>query len=98
MYRGTTPTIRLTITGLKDIAVHKLYLTIKQFGSVIEKTIDDVTISDDVIACTLSQRETLSLKNDKAKIQVRLLSKSGVAYATNVIELPVKTILKDGEI
>lgn len=98
MYRGTTPTIKLTIQGLSDIDISKIYLTLKQFDTVIEKDIDGLHINDNVLSCTLSQEETLSLSEAKLELQVRILSKSGVAYATKKMAIQVSDILKEGVI
>ncbi len=99
MYRGTTPVISLTVTGLSDIELHSAYLTVKQRNVIIEKTLDDMTIADDKIEVTLSQKETLQFGAGlNAEIQLRCLSKSDVAYASEVLTVPVDRILKDGEI
>lgn len=98
MYRGTTPTIKLTIQGLSDIDISKIYLTLKQFDIVIEKDINSLKVDNNVLSCTLSQEETLSLSEAKVELQVRILSKSNVAYATKKMTLQVSDILKDGVI
>ena len=37
MRRGTTPTLQITVTGLPEIEIQNLYLTLEQQGVVIEK-------------------------------------------------------------
>lgn len=98
MYRGTTPTIVLTVKGLSEIEISKIYLTIKQYDKVIEKTLPDMQIDGDVISVTLTQKETLELDAKNINIQLRILSKSKTAYATKVLSMPVNDVLKDGEI
>lgn len=98
MYRGTTPTIVLTVKGLSEIEISKIYLTIKQHGNVIEKTLPDMQINGDVIQTTLTQQETLMLELGGVNMQLRLLSKSTTAYATKILTVPVNDILKEGEI
>ncbi len=98
MYRGTTPTIKLTIQGLSDIDISKIYLTLKQFDTVIEKDLDSLHINGNILSYTFSQEETLSLSEAKVELQVRILSKSGVAYATKKMALQVSDILKEGVI
>lgn len=61
MYRGTTPTMVLTIEGISEIDISKLYLSLRQFGNTIEKTLEDVELKGNVLYCTLTQEETLSL-------------------------------------
>lgn len=99
MRRGTTPTIKATIVGLQGIEIDEIFLTIKQLGIEIEKSGSDIAVDGDGISATLTQQETLSLAGgSSAAIQVRVLSKNGTAYATNIANLPVGTILKEGVI
>ena len=98
MYRGTTPTMVLTIDGISEIDINKLYLSLRQFGNTIEKTLEDVELKGNVLYCTLTQEETLSLFEGKVELQVRIKSKSNVAYATNKIQVDVQDILKEGVI
>lgn len=99
MRRGTTPTLQITVTGLSKIEIQNLYLTLEQQGVVIEKTEADVSIEGEVISAALTQEETLSLtaKMDVA-MQLRVLSKSGTACASNIVPVPVGEILEDGVI
>lgn len=99
MRRGTTPTLQITVTGLTDIEVQNLYLTLRQGQTTIEKTESGVTIDGEVISATLTQEETLSLvaKVDVA-LQLRVLSTNNTAYASNIITVPVEAILKEGVI
>lgn len=61
MYRGTTPTLtfRLPIdTG----SITVLSLAVAQAGQVkIEKALSDVQLDGNVVSCTLTEAETLSL-------------------------------------
>lgn len=98
MYRGTTPTIVLNIEGLSEINIDQLYLSLRQFGNTIEKTLEDVKLVGNVLYCTLTQEETLSLFEGKVELQIRIKSKSNVAYATNKIQVDVQDILKEGVI
>lgn len=99
MRRGTTPTLQITVTGLTDIEVQNLYLTLRQGQTTIEKTESGVTIDGEVISANLTQEETLSLvaKVDVA-LQLRVLSTNNTAYASNIVTVPVEAILKEGVI
>lgn len=99
MRRGTTPTLQITVTGLTDIEVQNLYLTLRQGQTTIEKTESGVTVDGEVISATLTQEETLSLtaKMDVA-MQLRVLSTNNTAYASNIVTVPVEAILKEGVI
>lgn len=101
MIRGTTPTLKFK-TPYSASLVSGGFITFSQRGSVvIDKPIDDesVTVSDNSVQVELTQKETLSLTTvDVCKIQVRLVLASGKRAASNVLEVPVGMILKDGEI
>ena len=98
MYRGTTPTLtfRLPIdTG----NITALSLAVAQAGQVkIEKALSDVQLDGNVVSCTLTEAETLSLTagpGTDAKIQLRV----GVGeqrMASQVFVVPVERILRDG--
>lgn len=100
MYRGTTPTLtfRLPIdTG----SITVLSIAVAQGRQVkIEKTLSDVHLDGNVISCTLTEDETLSLTagaSVEAKIQLRV----GVGeqrMASQIFTVPVERILRDGEL
>ena len=98
MYRGTTPTLtfRLPIdTG----SITVLSIAVAQGRDVkIEKTLSDVHLDGNVLSCTLTEDETLSLTagaSVEAKIQLRV----GVGeqrMASQIFTVPVERILRDG--
>ena len=100
MYRGTTPTLtfRLPIdTG----SITVLSVAVAQGRQVkIEKTLSDVHLDGNVISCTLTEDETMSLTagaSVEAKIQLRV----GVGeqrMASQIFTVPVERILRDGEL
>ena len=102
MYRGTTPAHTFTTeTDLSDAAV--IYITYKQNGqNVLEKTKADITFDSEqsayTMTVTLSQAETLAFDDSQVAIQIRARFDDGRAIASNVISVPVRQILKDGEI
>nr|DAF77979.1 MAG TPA: hypothetical protein [Caudoviricetes sp.] len=99
MRRGTTPTIKLIVDGLSKLELRTAVLTIKQRAVVIERTLDQMTIKTDSLAVTLTQKDTLALMPGiDAEVQLRCLTLSGTAYASDVLQLPVEKILKDGEL
>lgn len=107
MTRGTTPTHTFTLPDdLKTATLSAVYITYAQRGkTVLEKTLSDVTINDGVIICTLTQADTLKFEVldqhcgcDKVDVQVRLKTSDGVAMASDIMPVPIRDILKDGEI
>lgn len=99
MRRGTTPTnifnANIDLTGATAI-----YVTYQQYNkTVIEKTIDDVTIEGEVISVPLTQIETLNLiPGVPVRIQVRAVLQDGNRVTSNILSTNVETVLKEGEI
>ena len=107
MTRGTTPTHTFTLPdNLKTATISTLYITYAQHGTtVLEKTLDDVTNNNGVLTCTLTQADTLAFEVldqhcgcDKVDVQVRLKTSDGVVMASDIMPVPIRDILKDGEI
>ena len=98
MIRGTTPTLTFNLP-FETSLLKSAYITVKSQNVEIEKTIDDCELTENSIATTLSQEETLQLPKDyRVKVQLRVLTKDGKALATDVYIVELKTILKEGVI
>ena len=100
MYRGTTPTLtfRLPIdTG----SITVLSVAVAQGRQVkIEKTLSDVHLDGNVISCTLTEAETLSLTAG-ARVEAKIQLRVGVGeqrMASQIFTVPVERILRDGEL
>ena len=98
MFRGTTPKnifdVNLDCTGAELI-----YITYSQHGkTIVEKTIEDVTVAEGQITVNLSQEETLRFRAAPVDIQIRVKFPDGSATASNIINTTVEKILKDGVI
>ena len=107
MTRGTTPTHTFTLPDdLKTATLSALYITYAQRGeTVLEKTLNDVANNNGVLTCTLTQADTLAFevldqhcKHGTVDVQVRLKTSDGVAMASDIMPVPIRDILKDGEI
>lgn len=98
MRRGTTPTLTIT-TDIDLTEASNLYLTFKQGDRVcFEKTLNDVTITEDTVSVWLTQAETLVLKDGRmVSFQIRA-TLGDQKVASNVMTSPVGEILKGGEI
>ena len=100
MFRGTTPTLNFKFKyNLEELNIIALYYTFKQNDTVVfEKSLSDITITNNIISISLTQEETLKISADSiVKIQGRFLI-DNKAYATNVIQVKASDILKDGVI
>lgn len=98
MRRGTTPTITIS-TDISLVEASNFYLTFKQGDRVIfEKTLNDVTITEDSVSVWLSQAETLALKDGRmVSFQIRA-TLGDQKVASNIMTAKVEEILKGGEI
>lgn len=100
MTRGTTPTIVLKLkTELQMKEMKQIWVTLQNL--VYEKTFTKETLqilTDNSIAIQLSQEDTLKFVEGTIEVQVRILTMSDKAYATNIKTLSIKKILKEGVI
>ena len=98
MRRGTTPTITIT-TDIDLTPASNLFVTFKQDGcKVVEKTLDDVTVTAESVVVPLSQADTLVFDSTKqVKFQIRA-TLGDDKVASNVMSATVTEILKQGEI
>lgn len=99
MKRGTTPQLRF-ILPFNVEEVDTGFITIVQFGETIaEKSWAECTKEGTAVVATLTQEETLKLKeNFFLEIQVRVKTVGGLALASDIFKLPVDRILKEGVI
>lgn len=97
MYRFTTPTIPITISGLNFSDVQLFRIKIEQGQTYLLKIINASDPSVDqnkrTINLTLTQEETASFKIGTADIQVRVLFTSGEVQATKKAKVSVKEVL-----
>lgn len=101
MRRGTTPTLTFSTPYAAEL-IASGYITFKQRGAIIlDVPLSDnsVTIQDNAISIDLTQDQTLVMTTaDECKAQIRAVLESGKAVASNIVEIPVCAILKEGEI
>lgn len=86
MRQGTTPTIQITINDIDLNEMQNIYVVFEQNGYILKKESSDLDIEGNVISALLSQEETLNFKEGTCNIQLRMITKVGVAIAS-----PVKT-------
>lgn len=98
MTRGTTPTLEFSIPyAASDIK--NGYVTFAQHHRpVFEVGRDGMEIQDGKITVTLTQQQTLQLVPDDLMVQIRLLLEGDQAVASQLMELHVQDVLKDGVI
>lgn len=101
LIRGTTPTFEITVKTEIDLhQVSKIWIYISQQNKVkVNKELKDVTFDYEnrKMSITLTQDDTLGLKEGDAILQIRLLM-GDVAMATIGQQIEVLPIYKDGVI
>lgn len=99
MKRGTTPQLKF-ILPFEITEVQTGFITVVQFGETIaEKTWEECSKEGTAVVATLTQEETLKLKETYyAEIQVRVKTNAGLALASDIFRIPVDKILKEGAI
>lgn len=102
LIRGTTPTIIITVQTEIDLhQVAEVWIYISQQNKVrVDKQLEDVTFDYDhrKMSVTLTQNDTLALKEGEALFQIRLLLMDGTALATLASKVDVKPVYKPGVI
>lgn len=106
IYRGTTPSITLNITGvdLSDASVWPtVIVTVENGRSTFDVNRDKLTIATADAGCSvtfaLTQAQTLLMhKLQKTMVQLRAKDADGHAIATEIASVDVGDIVKDGEI
>lgn len=100
MIRGTTPTLTFNLPF--DVSNLKTaYVTIKSKDKTVkvEKSLAECTAVGKSIIATLTQADTLLFEGRKnVRVQLRVLTKSDEALASNIYTVPMGEILKDGVI
>lgn len=101
MYRGTTPTLCFTIMTNVDLGnVAEFWVTIRNLVGEVTFCAEDIVLDpqNKKAYVRMTQEQTLAFSSGKAKVQARFLTSQGVAYATEIGEIDVKEILRDGVI
>ena len=90
MRRYTTPTIELTVEG-HDLTASDVYVTMRQQGR--ELTIEDADVAldgeDTVITFALTQEQSATFREGRAKVEVNWVDADGFRNATAIEEMSV---------
>lgn len=103
MYRGTTPTIKWIVNNedLRFEDIENIWMTFKD-NAAHKKTVDisEINIDEEErsISYEFSQEETLNFHTGIIETQLRILLKSGQAFATPIKEFKMNRVLKGGVI
>lgn len=101
MIRGTTPTLCFKTPYDADM-VESGYITFTMRGDMaldVPLSNESVSVGDNVISLTLTQSQTLSFDPQATTlVQLRLVLADKSVVASNIVNVPVGKVLKDGEI
>lgn len=101
MYRGTTPVVIFRVKSELDLS------KMKQIWVTIQNAVNEITFNkselavnpeESTITLELSQEDTLSFCSGVVKTQIRFLDENDKAYASNIRNLEMGNILKEGVI
>lgn len=98
MRRGTTPTLKIHLMGIAPDELKNIYVTMKQRNIERTKTNNDIEIDGHVVSVSLSQEDTLDFSTGKIAVQIRATTHSGLAVASEIKNVTVSEILKEGVI
>lgn len=101
MRRGTTPTITIKVKGNLSVDLFKtVIVTLKQGDIQVDKTNSDIEFDaeNNVLNVFLTQEDTLVFRKGQVSIQVRVLTFSEEALASQIINKSIDDILYEGEI
>lgn len=100
MTRGTTPTLEIKLTGIEVAELESVYVTLRQYKTEVTKSTEDITIDEisNTLYVPLSQEDTLTLTRGYVYVQMRAVTKDGLAVASGIKMVPVEEILKGGVI
>ena len=101
MIRGTTPTLRFKIPYTEE-QIQLGYITFSRKGEVfLDVPFSDnrVLVENYAIYITFTQEDTLRFNSRTVySVQLRILLQDDIAVASNIITIPVDSILKNGVI
>lgn len=106
MYRGTTPNVVIQVHSDLDLeSMTQIWVTFKNksYEKTYDKSAIEVDAVNNTLSITMSQDDTLGFQTcgslmGKVEIQVRLLDDEGRAYASDIKEVNLLRILKEGVI
>lgn len=101
MIRGTTPVLEFTLPFDTSL-IAEMYITLTQNGTTtLEKTLSDCNCSGTSVSLTLTQEDTLGLRQQprsQGEMQIRVRTTAGEALASDIMSVHVGRILKEGVI
>lgn len=100
MRRGTTPTLEINIKGIDVAELENIYITLSQHKKEVTKSSEDITIdkTENTLYVTFSQEDTLTFSRGYVYVQMRAVTKDGMAVASSIAMKKMEEILEEGVI
>lgn len=100
MIRGTTPTLEIKLSGIDVAELERIYVTLSQYQKQVTKQTEDITVNEisNTLYIPLSQEDTLTLSRGYVYVQMRAVTKDGLAVASDIVMKTMEEILKEGVI
>ena len=108
MYRGTTPNIVIKVNSDLDLStMTEIWVTMKNKSGEVNYAMSEggvvLDADEKTLTVLMSQEDTLAFQTcgslmGKVELQVRMLDENDLAYASNIKEIELLRILKDGVI
>lgn len=101
MVSGTTPTLIINANiGVDEIMEMWVTFSNTLYKELLTKKLSDCVIAENQLLLKLSQEDTISLNPNNSEIeiyvQIRVLTKNDIAFASKIYKLPISKLLKEG--
>lgn len=95
MYQGETITTTVTDLPVPISEIVNVYIVFKNNSKIlIEKTLNDCTVTDDTITCRLTQEESLSLPTGNIERSIIVITKDGSRFESDPCTIPCGKTVK----
>ena len=97
LYKGTTPTFNFSVcldTTLLNL--EETHIVFTSGAGVVDKSNTDITVSTNMMSCSLLQADTLSFTGSIVNIQILGTMSNGQKVASVIMTMPVSDTLYEG--
>lgn len=101
--RGSTPTLRINVKSDVDLSLMKdIWVTLRNNVNEVTYKLSESSIvietteDKNLLIIKMSQTETLTFTTGPVKIQVRFLDNNNDAFASQILNLSIGDVLKEG--
>ena len=97
LYKGTTPNYNFSVcldTSLLNLEEPHIVFT--SGSGIVDKTNTDITVSTNLMSCSLLQDDTMSFTGNQVNIQILATMSNGQKVASIIMKMPVANTLYEG--